>query len=64
MRVGEFWHVHIPSELAYGPAGPAPLGGKVLQFRIFLLEIGELPPQGPPFLLVMPRELPYRFSLR
>lgn len=54
MRVGDVWEVRIPSELAYGPAAPAPVGGKILQFRISLLEIGELPPQAPPFLPAMP----------
>lgn len=54
MRVGDVWEVRIPSELAYGPAGPAPVGGRNLLFRISLLEIGELPPQEPPFLPAMP----------
>lgn len=54
MRIGDVWEIRIPSELAYGPAAPSPMGGKILEFRITLLGIGELPAQGPPFLPEMP----------
>ncbi|HEX7758911.1 MAG TPA: FKBP-type peptidyl-prolyl cis-trans isomerase [Caulobacteraceae bacterium] len=55
MRVGDEWEVTIPTEMAYGPQGPAPVGGKTLHFRIKLLDVGEMPPAAPPFLSELPR---------
>lgn len=55
MRVGDEWDITIPTELAYGAQGPAPVGGKTLHFRLKLLEVGEMPPAPPPFLSEMPK---------
>jgi FKBP-type peptidyl-prolyl cis-trans isomerase len=54
MRPGDEWEVMIPPDLAYGRNG-SPLSGRVLIFKIKLIETGKDVPASPPILSEMPK---------
>lgn len=54
MRPGDEWEVMIPPDLAYGRTG-SPMSGRVLIFKIRLIEVGKAVAATSPVLSEMPR---------